>query len=505
LNHGRVRWIVCPLLCAVTAGVFWPVVRCDFIDLDDAAYVTANDVVKDGLTCRGLSWALRSTHASNWHPVTWVSHMVDVQLFGLNPSSHHFMNLMFHITNSALLFMLLEFITGAVWRSAFVAAVFALHPLRVESVAWISERKDVLSGLLFLLTLGAYSRYVLESQADGPRRAFFYRLTIVLLALGLASKPMLVTVPFVLLLLDYWPFRRLCAADRGERPSPLQLKDAIREKLPLLAMSVVSCVVTVVAQSMESLEHLPLWARFANATISYMRYVAKTVWPSGLVVYYPRLQGPVLLVAIASAIGLTALTSMAVSSRRKAAYLAVGWLWFMGMLVPVIGIVQVGHQAMADRYTYLPTIGLVVALTWGLSELARTRTWTSILATSGVVVVCTLALMTRAQLAHWTNSRSLFAHALAQDPANPVIHNYVANGLVRAGRLAEALNHYEQAVRSDPQYLEAYNNWGFTLATMGRPQEAIAKYEKALAINPNDMRVRNNLEQAYSATKRLER
>ncbi len=377
-------WAICGfLLCAVFL-VFGQTVRHEFIDFDDDLYVYQNTHVTQGLTAQGIGWAFTARVANNWHPLTWLSHMLDCQLYGLNAGGHHLTNVLLHATNAILLFLLLGRMTGALWRSAFVAAVFAIHPLRVESVAWVAERKDVLSGLFFMVTLWAYVGYV--------RHTFSLRryLTVALLfALGLMCKPMLVTLPCVLLLLDYWPLGRLAAkgangaglANDMQSPRPASPLRLIVEKIPLFALAVASCVVTPLAQgiAVATTEQLSLSSRVANALVSYVVYIGQVFYPLGLVPFYPHPKDGLPIGSVAgAALVLSAITIAVVVLRRRCPYLFVGWFWYVGMLVPVIGLVQVGMLAMADRYTYLPQIGLYVALTWALAELApvwRYRRW----------------------------------------------------------------------------------------------------------------------------------
>jgi tetratricopeptide (TPR) repeat protein len=439
--------------------------------------------------------------------------MLDVQLFGLDPSGHHFVSLFFHTANTVLLFLVLMGMTGASGRSAFVAAAFAFHPLHAESVAWVSERKDVLSGFFFLLTLAAYAGYAGKIRVARLKSRIFYWLAVVLFGLGLMSKPMLVTLPFVLLLVDYWPLRRLVlqgkAPFEGSSASALGLRSAIIEKLPLFVLSAASCVVTLVVQekwgAVVSLENLPLDARIANAIVSYVRYLGKAIWPSNLVIPYPSVAWPAWIVFAAASV-LVFITWSTFLCRRNRPYWITGWLWFLGMLLPTIGLVQVGLQSMADRYTYLPLIGLLISLSWGLHEVgSRVRLWRAVSPGAAILILFALAVATRFQVVHWASSRTLFEHALDRNPANYLAEYYMADALAREGRFTEANEHYEKSVRINPKYTDAYNDWGVTLATMGRVDEAIEKYESALAINPAYVRANNNLALAYAAMLRTDR
>lgn len=408
---------LCGLLCAVTLAAFWPVLSNEFIIYDDGQYVTENPHVLSGLNWANVCWALQSGHASNWHPLTWVSHMLDVQLFGLKPGWHHLTNLLLHTANTVLLFLLLVRLTGGLGRSAFVAALFALHPLHVESVAWVAERKDLLSGFFFMLTLWAYVRYVdslksrvqslkseIREQEPGVQRSnpepthgirnmehasrSSYVLSLLFFSLGLMSKPMLVTLPFVLLLLDYWPLGRFRPNKLGDSAQPIAtgpgFRDRLeacptllREKLPFFLLSAASCVAAFVAQesggAMDSLDHVPVAARVSNALMAYLSYLEKMLWPSKLAILYLRPNHwPAWHVGLAAFV-LLVITLLVLGPGRRLACLTVGWLWFLGMLVPVIGVVQVGNQFMADRYTYLPLIGLFVIVAWGGWALASGR------------------------------------------------------------------------------------------------------------------------------------
>jgi Tfp pilus assembly protein PilF len=479
-SFGRLTAIGAALVLLTLLG-FWPVIGNGFINYDDDEYVTENPHVQAGLTLNGIRWALTATEAANWHPLTWVSHMADQSLFGADPRGHHLSSLSWHLANVVLLFLVLFRMTGAPWRSAAVAALFALHPLHVESVAWISERKDVSSAFFWILTLWAYARY---ADRPGPRR---YLLVAAFLALGLACKPMLVSVPLVLLLLDFWPLDRL--------HSPYW--PVVREKIPLVFLAAASCVVTLVAQqrggAIGSFERLPLSMRLENAVVSYAGYLSKTIWPAGLSIVYPH-PGPGRPGwQLAGAISLLAAISYgAIRARRRRPYFLVGWLWFLVTLVPVIGLVQVGEQAMADRYTYVPLVGPFVAMVWGAADLVRRagdterqrRISTAAVATASAAVLGILLALTRVQAGYWRDSETLFRHALEVTTANATAHLNLASALAAEGRIEEAVPHLEEAVRIQPRLEEAHYNLGLALAILDRANEANEHFAKALNFEP---------------------
>lgn len=563
--------IAFPLLIAlVTIAVFWQVQAHEFINLDDEQYITQNPHVRAGLTAASLAWAFTTTHASNWHPLTWLSHLLDVRLFGMDPAGHHLVNLLFHVANTLLLFFVLNRMTRALWQSAAVAFLFALHPLHVESVSWAAERKDVLSTFFLMLTLWAYARYAQSPRPPAmiPVAAFFL--------LGLLSKAMLVTLPFVLLLLDYWPLNRWAVPERmtvsarspvvqfgGKRKrreskdpgeakavppiaSPSSPSDVLRalvaEKVPLFALAVLSSIVTFLAQqkggAVSSLEQIPLVKRLANALISYAAYIAKTLFPQGLAVFYPYPRDIAWWKAAAAAALLAALTLLAVRFRRRCPYVLVGWLWYLGTFVPVIGIVQVGTQAMADRYTYVPLIGLFIAAAWGAGDLAgRLRQGRKILAAVTAAVFAGLAAVTWNQVGFWRSSTTLFEHALRVTESNSVAHLNLGVALHRAGKGREASEHYREAlrinpdsssahynlanyyssiglkdeakrqyaeaIRDNPRYANAYNNLGIMLASEQRVDEAIPYYRRAVQLEPGNAGMRFNYGIALAMANRL--
>jgi tetratricopeptide (TPR) repeat protein len=494
--------LICLALAVSILAVYWQVTGHDFIVYDDNVYITDNPHVQSGFTSKSIGWALTTTWSGNWHPLTWFSHILDYRLFGLNPRGHHLTSLFLHIANSILLFLALRWATSAIWPSALAAALFAIHPLHVESVTWVAERKDVLSTFFWLLTMLAYIRY-----AKRPKRTT-YMLVIILFALGLTAKPMLVTLPFVLLLLDYWPLNRFqlggnygSVDDERAEPSPEKLSPIklIVEKLPMFMLSGIVSAVAFWAQAnagaMSGLEIVPFKWRVANALVSYVTYMGKLIWPSNLAVFYPHPQDNLPIWHIILAGLLLLILSIAIlrlAARYK--YALVGWLWYLGTLVPVIGFVQVGEQAMADRYTYVPLIGLYLIIAWGLADLAkkshRIRTLLTVSATSFLMV---LALCTYQQAKLWRNSIDLFEHTLRVTTNNYVAHYTLGNALAQEGNLAGAITHYEEALRIKPNYAEAHNNLGNALAMHGNLAEAVRHYKESLRITPSQGKTHRNL------------
>jgi Tfp pilus assembly protein PilF len=469
------------LLVFVTALAFWQVGSCGFINFDDNIYVTGNSRILQGITADNLLWAFTAGRAANWHPLTWISHMVDIQLFGLRPTWHHLVNLYFHIASTVLLFLVLYRMTRALWQSAFVAALFALHPLHVESVAWVAERKDVLSTFFFMLTMMAYVRYV---ERPGLKR---YLAVNGCFVLGLLSKPMVVTLPFVLLLLDYWPLGRL------SREGPLfrwsTVRPLLAEKAPLFLLVFLSCVVTYFVQrnggAMAAMKTLPLDARIANALVSYAAYMGKMVWPLDLAVLYPHpVWWPVWKVAVGAAV-LFLFTVLAVIVWKKLPYLAVGWFWYVGTLIPVIGIVQVGSQAMADRYAYIPLIGLFVIAAWGIPELVKKLPWKQeMLAALAVLCLACLFFRTWGQVSYWHNDITLYDHTLAVTGRNGAI--YMNRGLAywALKNYSAAITDLKKAIEIDPGAAPPYGNLGIVYNSLRDYPRAIEAFNKAVAISP---------------------
>jgi tetratricopeptide (TPR) repeat protein len=497
---------VCLLLILATFILYVPIGRFDFVNYDDGDYVNANSHVQAGLTWANVVWAFTTGHASNWHPLTWVSHMLDWQVFGNRPGPQHLVSAALHAINAGLLFVGLRRLTGAHWRSALVAAWFGLHPLRVESVAWISERKDVLSGLFFFLTLMAYYQYVNQSalaQAKLNRKWLYYLLALTWFALGLMSKPMLVTVPFVLLLLDYWPLDRF----RLDGPGLRSFGRLVLEKTPFLLLAAVSSVITFLVQRHGGAvsTSLTMPERIANALVSYVRYIAKTFWPQKLSVLYPHPgHWPGWQVG-ASGLFLLLVSAFVVWEIRRSRYLAVGWFWFIGGLVPVIGLIQVGIQSMADRYTYMPSVGLFIAVAWGIEE--AVRRWSVMLkaaAVAAIVSIVACAGVTAHQLGFWRNSEALFTRAIDVTSDNYLAYNNLGFYLSGKGKLAEAKEFYKKSIAINPQYADALNNLGFALAGERDFAEAIPYYVAALRSNPNQAEIHNNFGNALSELGKLD-
>ena len=484
-------------LALTTIVAYWPVGHHDFVAYDDDRYVTDNRHVRDGVSGAGLRWAATAFEGDNWHPVTWLSHMLDGQLFGMRPGPHHLTNLALHTLNAVLLFGLLRRLTGSRWRSALVAALFALHPLHVESVAWVAERKDVLSTFFGLLALHAYAGWVAR-----PSRAR-YGLVVLCFGLSLMSKPMLVTLPAVMLLLDAWPLGRL-GTGTG------RVWALVREKTPLLLMSVACAAITVVAQShggaVRTLEEVTLPARLANAVVAWAGYVVSMLWPSDLAVLYPHPgQWPGRAVVGAGAL-LVLVSAVAASAWRRHPHLAVGWLWYLGTLVPVIGLVQVGKQSHADRYTYLPLVGLFIMIAWSLPRLDVGRSRRRVVAALGATaLVTTLMVMTRLQLRHWKDSRALFERAVRVTTGNAVAHNNLGVILLAADDVDGAVRHFEAALRIDPRFAGAEGNLGDAYARRGHHAEAAKRYRAALHLDPNLVAARNSLALALVREGRLEK
>jgi protein O-mannosyl-transferase len=488
--------VICALLALVTLAVYWPVFQCEFVNYDDPYYVTGNPQVRAGLTWAGLCWAFTTRYCFNWYPLTWISHMLDCDWYGLEPAGHHATSLLLHIANTVLVFLMVRRMTGAQWRSAFVAALFALHPMHVESVAWVAERKDVLSTFFVLLTIRAYLRY-----AEKPERGR-YLAVAGLFALGLMAKPMLVTLPCLLLLLDFWPLRRMPATVRAfgrdvilaepslatqNRSTPLGR--LVLEKLPLLALSVVSSAITLSARAE------PVGAggsvgsiagRLGSAVVAYGRYLAKMLWPANLVVYYPQPRAwPAGYLVLAAAV-VAGLSILAVWQLRKRPYLFTGWFWFIGTLVPVIGLVQFWMQSLADRYTYIPSIGLFLALAWGGYDLAKQ--WsipTSLTGVAAALVVAMCIPLTHTQLGYWRNSTALFEHALQLTSNNFVAEYNLGVTFFERGQLDPAVQHFARACGIMPEYAEAQRSLGQTLLLQGKFEEAIGPSRAALRRDPD--------------------
>ncbi len=499
--------LACLVLIVASVIVYAPVRHFGFV-WDDADYVTGNVHVAQGLNWQGVSWALTSGDASNWHPVTWLSHMLDVRLYGMDAGPQHVTNLLLHVLNALLLLGFLYRTTGALGRSTFVAALFALHPLHVESVAWISERKDVLSALFWMLTLWAYVAYVRRPQLSR------YLLVLLLFVLGLMAKPMLVTLPFVLLLLDYWPLRRFepgkpdqsgLAALRQRWPAVLRLA---REKIPLFALAAMSSVVTILVQqhggAISGLERVSLIIRLTNAMASYLAYMGKMLWPFRLSPFYPLVNSTPVFAASLGALALIGITIFATRRARSCGYLPVGWLWYIGTLVPVIGLVQVGGQSMADRYTYIPLIGLFLIAAWGAPELLdRWRYGRSFLPATAVCVLLACAVLSRAEVQYWSDGAALWQHALENSEDDYTAHNNLGGVLLKQGRADEALPHFVEALRIKPDLAVAEANMGMALISLGRLDQATQHFTAALQIEPNYPDAHDGLGNALAAQGRV--
>jgi tetratricopeptide (TPR) repeat protein len=517
--------------------VYGQVRRHDFVSFDDNEYIYENPRVKSGVTLGNVIWAFTAFHSNNWHPLTWISHMMDCQLFGLNPGPHHLINLFFHIANSLLLFLVFKQMTGHAWKSGCLAALFALHPLHVESVAWISERKDVLSAFFWMLTTGCYIRYV---RRPGLAR---YALALSCFILGLLSKPMLVTLPFTLFLLDYWPLNRLQCLALSVRQNKKQLVRLIVEKIPLLLLVPISCFLTFYAQKhggvVKSIDVFPLQVRIANAVVSYISYIGKMIFPVKLAFLYPHHGMPPWWKILGAFLLIITLSFLAVKTIKKHPYILVGWLWYLGTLIPVIGIVQVGMQAMADRYTYIPSIGLLIIAVWGIPEVfanrRNKRIWTALSAVTAISIYAGVAWK---QVGYWKNSISMLEHTLAVTsrnhvaldslgverfkqgkldeamdlflqadrifPDNPYTHFNMGVALYVKGNTQEAVDQYLEAVRIEPNYFQAYSNLGAACFSLGKTEEAIKHYSKAITIKPDFIDAYINLGIAWDTLGKFE-
>jgi len=493
-RHSRAATAAIALALALfTVVAYLPVRRNGFILFDDPGYITNNAHVSAGLTRAGLAWALTGTAADNWHPLTWASHMLDVTLFGMDPAAHHLSSLFLHALNAALLFLLLTAMTGRRWRSALVAALFALHPLHVESVAWAAERKDLLSGLFWVLTSGAYLRY---ARRPGAGR---YAALLLCFGLGLLTKPMMVTLPFILLLLDWWPLGRTSVNFRVEgHPGRRTAVRLLAEKVPLFALAIAAGSIVYGIQrgsgAMKELDALPLVARIFNALVSYVRYLEKTAWPFGLSPFYPHPGPGLALGTVFIALGVLLAITMAVRfAGRDRPWLAVGWLWYLGTLLPVIGIVQVGWQAQADRYTYLPLIGVFLALTWETGERCGDGRARRAAAAVALMLLAGLGALTWRQTMFWRDSVSVFTRAVRTTPDNLPAEFLLGKALRQAGNPVEAILHLREVTRINPRYADGYIELGEVLYASGDLEGAIGAYERVLQLKPDSAPTHNNL------------
>jgi lipopolysaccharide biosynthesis regulator YciM len=483
---------VCFALAVVTLAVFWPVRHQPFINFDDDIYVSENPHVANGLTLDTVRWAFTTTRGTHWWPLTWLSHMVDCQIFGLNAGAHKLVNVAFHVASTVLLFLVLKRMTGAVWPSAFVAAVFALHPLRVESVAWVAERKDVLSAFFWMLTLWVYSRYVELLKLQGSHFKLYYGLTLLSFLLGLLAKPMLVTLPVVLLLLDDWPLRRSESRQR-----------LVLEKLPLFVLAAIASVTTYwVTQGANAVVDIPVGFGISNALVSYVRYLGKMIWPQNLALIYPLPEGwPVSQVA-AAAVLLVLVSAVAVREATRRPYFIVGWLWYLVTLLPVIGLVQVGMQAMADRFTYVPMIGILIGVSWGVADVVATRPRARpVVLAVAVATLVGCAVATRIQLQYWQDNVTLFRHTLAVTSGNFLAQGNLGVALCNQGQVEEGAAHLQEALHLASDYARrtnpglwafAHNQLGRAYFALGKTNEAVAELHEAVQLNSRDAAAHNN-------------
>ncbi|MGO8927791.1 MAG: tetratricopeptide repeat protein [Limisphaerales bacterium] len=546
-------------LVLVTIAIYWPVMRHDFVNYDDPVYVTDNPHVRAGLTWKGLVWAFGRVHGDQtyWHPLTWVSHMVDCQLYGLKPGGHHLTSVLLHAANTVLVFLVFRRMTGAYWRCVTLAALFALHPLQVDSVAWVAERKTLLSAFFWLLSLWAYVRYAElhrpKSNVQTPKSEFqspkskvqslgfrvqspashitdhgsritrhpslFYVLSLFFMACGLMCKPVLVTLPFVLLLLDYWPLQRFQLSTlNAQRSTPpplrgLELKPPdsklkvllplLWEKFPFFALAVASSVITILAHQalglLDPVSSLPWDARVENALVSYVRYLGKIFWPSRLAVLYPYPTAWPMWEVVTCALLLLAISGFLLGTARSRPWLFVGWFWFLGTLVPFIGLVQAGAQAMADRFTYVPALGMFVAMIWGLHGLAkRGRYQQNGLLAAGAAAIVLCLLLTPRQLGHWKNSETLFEHALEVTENNHIAHDSLGSALLKKGQIDEAIWEFQEAIRLKPDFVLPYNHLGMALDKKGQIDEAIRELQEAIRLKPDYDVAHNNLGSALA-------
>ena len=489
----KILFVIAGLTTAVLA-VFWQVRGFEFVNYDDDKYVSKNEHILSGLTIENVAWVFTSEHCGNWHPITGLSHILDCEFFGANPGRHHLVSLMFHLVNTLLIFVILRRMTGALWASAFVAAVFGLHPLHVESVAWISERKDVLSTLFWLLATAAYFRYVRRPSIG------HYIMTLVFFALGLMAKPMLVTLPFVFLLLDYWPLGRL--------KNGRQIYHLIWEKIPFFVLSAISSVITFTFQkgagAVVGIQFFPLTGRIANAVVSYAGYIGKIIWPVNLAVFYPYLghEPAVWQVFVAAALLLT-MTIVVIRLGGKYRYLPVGWFWYLGTLVPVIGLMQTGEQSMADRYTYIPLTGLSIAVAWGVNDLAAKWNYRKIaLWILSFIIILILTVSARFQAGYWRDSMTLFSRAIRTTGGNYLAYYGIGTVYFDKGAYDAAVAAYTDAIKINSRYVAAYNNRGTAYSQgKGAYDLAISDFNEALEISPRFAAAYYNRANAYAEGK----
>jgi tetratricopeptide (TPR) repeat protein len=503
----RLELWICLFLVLATITIYWQVRHHDFTDFDDRTYVSANQHVSMGITKKSMKWSFsfENKDKTYWHPLTWISHMVDVELHGMNPRGHHLTNVIFHIVNTLLLFLVLRHMTGALWKSALVASLFALHPLNVESVAWVAQRKNVLSTFFWMLTMLTYIRY---TQRPNPGR---YGWVVIAFGLGLLSKPMLVTLPFVLLLLDYWPLKRF-GFDRQENVplaayfmlSLSNFKESVAlrlilEKIPLLVFSALTIYLSSSALqhhgSVIPLEDVSLKLRVANALVSYIRYLYKALWPQNLAFFYPYPTSVPLWEILGALLLLMGVSIMVIRLLKSQPYLAVGWFWYLGTLVPVIGIMQAGlWPAIADRWAYIPLIGIYIMVAWGASALLAKWPYRKPgLAVIFVAVIVVSMTISHRQIRYWSNSLTLCQHALEVTAKNFLTLYAMGFALADQGRMTEAVNHYSESLRLNPNYADTHYNMGIALVALKNDQEAAKHYREVLRIDPDDVQAYNNL------------
>ena len=493
---GRIlRYIVAATLIAASVTAFGSIAGNDFINLDDNTYITENHKIQSGIHLETIEWAFTSFSSANWHPVTWLSHLLDWQLFGASASGHHIVSLLFHIGAVIFLFLFLNRMTGRLWPAAFAAAFFALHPLRVESVAWVAERKDVLSLFFAMACLYVYGFYVQTPKLSR------YLLCLILFALGLMSKPVLVTIPFVMLLLDYWPLERWQKAFNGTGFQ--SFRGLILEKVPFFCLTVVSSVVTLLAQhqagAVLNIESLPLYKRIANMIVSYVAYLGKIFWPVDLAVLYPYDFSLPAWKVIVSGIILMSVTLAVIYCIRKLPFLFVGWCWYLGTLSPVSGLVQVGAQAMADRYTYLPSVGIAIIISYSVASMVEQKYLRKeVVFFVAAIVLTAMIILTRVQCGYWKNSTVLFQHTLRLTKSNHIVHNNLGTTLLRQGKLEESIKHTSEAIRLKPNYEVAYFNRGTAYAGIGQLNHALKDFNETLRLDPRHVEALNSRGVVYA-------
>ena len=488
INLSQKKTLIYIILLLVTLAVYWQVKHLAFVDLDDFVYVSENLNIQSGITPESIVWAFSTTYAEFWHPLTWLSLMLDYELYGLHAGGYHVTNLILHILSTLLLFRLFSTMTGEIWKSAFVAAFFALHPLHVESVAWVSERKDVLSAFFWMLTL---CLYVFYTEKQSIKR---YLLVVFSFVLALLSKPMVVTLPVIMILLDYWPLKRF----ENQKGLSDTIVWQLREKLPLLALSVVFAIITIFAQHNASGVYFSVVARLANAPVAFISYIIKTFWPYHLAVFYPFPSQISVWQAVTTSCLIVIITSFIIVQSKKRPYLFVGWLWYAIILLPVIGIVQVGNHSMADRYTYLPLIGIGIMLAWGAPDLSHHKTlFEKILFPAAILFLAFLTFLAWKQCGYWKNSNALFSYALQATKNNYIAHGSLGIALFKEGKTEGAIHHFNQAILIRPDYYKPYDSRGVAYDKLGQYEQAIADFNEAIRLNPEYAASYNNRGAVY--------